>query len=78
MENILFSIEAERRTTILKKFMDLISDLKNITDVDDWKFMYFDKPTSIENKIQPMTQQTLPNVIPLSPKKYLNSKTAVV
>ena len=46
------SIEAERRTTIPKKFMDLISDLKNITDVDDWKFMYFDKPTSIENKIQ--------------------------
>ena len=71
-------IEAERRTTIPKKFMDLINDLKNITDVEDWKFMYFDKPTSVENPIQPMTQQTLANAIPLSPKKYLNSKTAVV
>tara|TARA_B100001093_G_scaffold507710_1_gene568682 strand:+ start:1647 stop:2177 length:531 start_codon:yes stop_codon:yes gene_type:complete len=71
-------IEAERRTTFPAKFMGLINDIKNITDVENWQLMYFDKPESRKNTIQPLTQKTLANSIPLSPKKYRASKEAVV
>ena len=71
-------IEAERRTHFPAKFMGLINDIKNITDVENWMLMYFDKPESRKNAIQPMTQETLANSIPLSPKKYRASKQAVV
>jgi len=71
-------IEAERRTHFPAKFMGLINDLKNITDIQDWMLMYFDKPQSRKNIIQTLTQETLANSIPLSPKKYRASKDAVV
>ena len=71
-------VEAERRTHYPAKFMGLIEDLKNITDVEDWQFMYFDKPESRKNIILPLTQTQLTNSIPLSPKKYRDAKRAVV
>ncbi len=70
-------VEAERRTHYPAKFMGLIEDLKNITDVEDWQFMYFDKPGSRKNSILPLTQTQLTTSIPLSPKKYRDSKRAV-
>jgi len=71
-------LEAERRTHFPAKFMELINDLNNITDVKNWMLMYFDKPESRKNAIKSMTQETLANSIPLSPKKYRASKEAVV
>ena len=71
-------IEAERRTHYPAKFVGLINDLKNITDVEAWNFMYFDKPESKRNNILPLTQTQLVTSIPLSPKKYRASKEAVV
>ena len=71
-------VEAERRTTYPKKLMDMINDLQNITDVENWKFLYFDKPESRNNPIQPLSLDTLTNAIPLSPKKYVAQKEAVV
>jgi len=71
-------IEAERRTHFPAKFMALINDLKNITDIENWMFMYFDKPESKRNMIQSMSQDQLAAIIPLSPKKYRASKQAVV
>ena len=56
----------------------MIEDIKNITDVDNWQFMYFDKPNSRDNKIQSMSEDQLAAIIPLSPKKYRASKQAVV
>ena len=71
-------IESERRTSFPKNFMDMISDISNITDIESYEFMYFDKPSSNKNAIQPLTQENLARSIPLSPRKYRASKTAQV
>ena len=55
--------------------MDMISDLKNLTDINDWKMVYFDKPDSKKNPVQKLTMDTISN-IPLSPKKYRDGKLA--
>lgn len=71
-------VEAERRTTFPKNFMGMIEDIRNITDVENWMFMYFDKPNSRDNKIQSMSEDQLKAIVPLSPRKYKASKQAVV
>jgi len=68
-------VEAERRSSYPKRFMDMISDLKNLTDINDWKMVYFDKPDSKKNPVQKLTMDTISN-IPLSPKKYRDGKLA--
>tara|TARA_B100002019_G_C21269979_1_gene601653 strand:+ start:3013 stop:3543 length:531 start_codon:yes stop_codon:yes gene_type:complete len=69
-------IEAERRTSYPRKFMDMIADIKNISDVEDWKMTYFDKPDSKRNPVTDLSLETMTRNIPLSPKKYRNQKTA--
>jgi len=71
-------VEAERRSGYAQKFMGLINDLKNLTDVEDWTMIYFAKSDSKKNPVQPLTQETVENSIPLSPKKYRDFQTAVV
>ncbi len=68
-------VEAERRSTYPQKFMSLINDLNNLTDVEQWTMVYFDKPDSKKNPVQPLNIETLNN-IPLSPKKYRDGKLA--
>ncbi len=71
-------VEAERRSTYPQKFMSMISDLNNLTDVEDWKMMYFAKPDSSKNAVQKLSQDTLANSIPLSPKNYRDAQTAAI
>lgn len=69
-------VEAERRTTYPKKFMDLINDLKNLTDVEDWLMVYYERPTTKNNKQQPLSLETMASSIPLSPRRYKDGKLA--
>ena len=66
-------VEAERRTTYPQKFMSMINDIKNLTDVEDWRMVYYERPDTKKNPVQPLTLDTLSN-IPLSPKKYRDGK----
>lgn len=70
-------VEAERRTTYPQKFMDLISDLNNLTDVEDWQMVYYERTDTKKNPVQPLTLETLLNSVPLSPKKYRDGRTAI-
>ena len=58
--------------------MDLISDLNNLTDVEDWTMVYFAKPDSKKNPVQPLSADTIAASVPLSPKRYRDAKTATV
>lgn len=69
-------VEAERRSTYAKKFMDLINDIKNLTDVKDWKMVYYDKPDTKRNPVQSLSVETITASVPLSPKRYRDNKTA--
>ena len=71
-------VEAERRTSYPRKFMDMINDIKNLTDVEDWKIVYYDNPNTKKNTVQPMSVEALTASIPLSPKQYRDRKTAAV
>lgn len=71
-------VEAERRTTYPQKFMSLINDLNNLTDVEDWTMVYFDKPDSKKNPVQALSAETIAASVPLSPKQYRDSKTAAI
>jgi len=71
-------VEAERRNSYPQKFMSMISDLNNLTDVEDWTMVYFAKPDSKKNAVQAMSIETLSASIPLSPKKYRDTKTAAI
>lgn len=69
-------VEAERRNSFPRKFMDMINDIRNLTDVEDWKMVYYEKPDTKGNPTQPLNIDTLTASIPLSPKKYRDGKTA--
>ena len=71
-------VEAERRNSYPQKFMSMINDIKNLTDVEDWMMVYFEKPDSKKNAVQAMSIETLTASIPLSPKKYRDTKTAAI
>ena len=71
-------VEAERRNSYPQKFMDLIGDLNNLTDVEDWTMLYFAKPDSKKNPVQKLSADTITASVPLSPKRYRDAKTATV
>jgi len=71
-------VEAERRSGYPQKFMSLINDLKNLTDVQDWTMVYFAKPDSKKNPVQALSQETITNSVPLSPKRYRDAQTASI
>ena len=69
-------VEAERRNSYPQKFMSLIGDLNNLTDVEDWTMVHFAKPNSKKNAVQPLSQETIAGSVPLSPKQYRDAETA--
>ena len=69
-------VEAERRTSYPRRFMDMINDIKNITDVEDWKMVYYDRPDTKRNTQQPLSLEAMTSSIPLSPKRYRDGKLA--
>ena len=71
-------VEAERRNSYPQKFMSMISDLNNLTDVEDWTMVYFAKPDSKKNPVQELSAETIAASIPLSPKRYRDAQTATV
>tara|TARA_B100000900_G_scaffold303204_1_gene261781 strand:+ start:799 stop:1332 length:534 start_codon:yes stop_codon:yes gene_type:complete len=71
-------VEAERRNSYPQKFMSMISDLNNLTDVEDWTMVYFAKPDSKKNPVQKLSADTIAASIPLSPKRYRDVQTATV
>ena len=71
-------VEAERRNSYPQKFMGLIGDLNNLTDVEDWTMVYFAKPDSKKNPVQELSANTIAASIPLSPKRYRDAQTATV
>lgn len=75
--NYLVFVEAERRTYYAQNFMNLISDINNITDVKDWKMVYYERQDTKKNLTYPLTLANMASVIPNSPKKYRDSKTAI-
>jgi len=76
--NYLVFVEAERRTTYPKKFMDLINDLNNLTNVDQWKMVYYSNKDTKKNPVTELNEKTLSASIPLSPKQYRDARTAAV
>ena len=71
-------VEAERRNSYAQKFMSMISDLNNLTDVEDWTMVYFAKPDSKKNPVQKLSADTIAASVPLSPKRYRDAQTATV
>jgi len=67
-------VEAERRTHFPKKFIELIKDLENITNVkrNEWRMTYF--ITAKNNLEYPLTQDNITTHIPLSPRAYRQMK----
>ena len=75
--NYIVFVEAERRTTYPEKFMSMINDINNLTDVENWSMIYYEKRDTKKNPVQPLSLETMSNSIPLSPKKYRDSRTAI-
>ena len=71
-------VEAERRSSYPEKFMSLISDINNLTDIEQWTMVYFANANSKKNAVQPLTKETIADSIPLSPKKYRDFNTAAI
>jgi len=71
-------VEAERRNSYPQKFMSMIGDLNNLTDVEDWTMVYFAKPDSKKNPVQKLSADTIAASVPLSPKRYRDAQTATV
>jgi len=69
-DKYLVFVEAERRTHFPEKFIELIKDLENITNIkrDQWRMTYF--VTAKSNPEHPLTQGNMATHIPLSPKAY--------
>ena len=62
-------VEFERRLGFPEKLVDIMRDMKNITNVKGWKFRY--GPSRRRNTPEwPVTVKNLNKVIPLSPHKY--------
>lgn len=74
--NYLVFVEAERRTSYPEKFMSMIGDINNLTDVKDWTMIHYEKSDTKKNAVQPLSLETL-SMMPLSPKKYRDSRTAI-
>lgn len=62
-------VEMERRTSFPQKLLKILNELKNITNVDKWRFKY---GTARDNKTPDweVTSDNLKKVVPLSPKHY--------
>ena len=69
-------VEAERRSNYPEKFMGLISDLKNITGIEDsdWAMQPY-LGTKKDPKYN-LTQNNIATHVPLSPKKYRDNQAA--
>lgn len=69
-------LEAERRTGFVDKFLALLDDIRNISDVKDWQMVYFS--TQLDERKQkpiPLVREQL-NKIPLSPRSYREMKSS--
>lgn len=62
-------VEIQRRTTFPNKLIQILKDLKNITNVTEWRFKYgaSKKRSTPEWEV---TEENLKKIIPLSPKGY--------
>jgi hypothetical protein len=69
-------IEAERRSDYPKKFMSLLSDLKNITDIEDRDWTMLPYLGTKKDPRYNLTQNNIATHVPLSPKKYRDNKAA--
>jgi hypothetical protein len=69
-------IEAERRSNYPKKFMSLLSDLKNITDIEDSDWTMLPYLGTKKDPRYNLTQNNIATHVPLSPKKYRDNKAA--
>jgi len=69
-------IEAERRSDYPKKFMSLLSDLKNITDIEDSDWTMLPYLGTKKDPRYNLTQNNIATHVPLSPKKYRDNKAA--
>ena len=69
-------VETERNNSFPKNFMEMIKDIKNITNVDDWKIKYFERADSNKNSTEMLSLEALEN-IPLSANRYKNNLTAI-
>jgi hypothetical protein len=69
-------IEAERRSNYPKKFMSLLGDLKNITDIEDSDWTMLPYLGTKKDPRYNLTQNNIATHVPLSPKKYRDNKAA--
>ena len=69
-------IEAERRSDYPEKFMSLLSDLKNITDIEDSDWTMLPYLGTKKDPRYNLTQNNIATHVPLSPKKYRDNKAA--
>lgn len=62
-------VEFERRLDFPERLLEIVKDMKNITNTKDWKFKY-GASRKRNTPEWPLTVQDLQRVVPLSPKKY--------
>ena len=74
--NYVVFVEAERRTSFPTNFMSLIEDLVSLTAIpsDQWNMVYY--KNSVNEDITALSEQSIANSVPLSPKKYRDNKAA--
>ena len=69
-------VEAERRSDYPKKFISLLGDLKNITDIEDSDWTMLPYLGTKKDPRYNLTQNNIATHVPLSPKKYRDNKAA--
>lgn len=62
-------VEMERRTRFPEQLLQVLEELRNITNVDTWRFKYGAARDNTTQDWQ-VTDENLRRIIPLSPKKY--------
>ncbi len=62
-------VEIRRRLGFTTQLLRVLSDLKNITNVTNWRFTYGASKKRNTN-VWPITGQNLNKIVPLSPKRY--------
>lgn len=74
--NYVVFVEAERRSSFPSVFISMVEDMSNITGLQsgDYSMVYY-KDNINEDSVE-LSEQSIKNNVPLSPKKYRDNKAA--
>ena len=74
--NYVVFVEAERRSSFPSVFISMVEDMSNITGLQpsDYTMVYYKDNVNEDSK--ELSEQSIANSVPLSPKKYRDNKAA--